>query len=68
MSRDESPDVRIADVECIASSDRAILCVIDGAEHWIPQTQVTADSEVYGLGHKGELVITGWLARRRGWS
>lgn len=68
MTREESPAVRIAGVKCIAASERAILCIVDGEEHWIPQSQVTADSEVYGLGHEGELVVTGWLARRRGWS
>lgn len=67
--RDSSRDrgtVAIDDVTCVRASANAILVRIDGAEHWIPQSQVHAESEVYGAGHEGRLVITRWIADQKG--
>lgn len=69
--RDEDDDrglepVVIVDVECIAQTERAIRVVIDGKQHWIPQSQVTPASEVYQLGDKGKLSITAWFAEKEG--
>ena len=33
---------------------------------WIPQSQIGEDSEVFGAGHNGKLVIPLWLAEREG--
>jgi hypothetical protein len=68
MSRDEDNDpVSIDDVICIADSGKAIrVHLSDGRLFWVPQSQVTAGSEVYGLGHHGTLVVTGWWARKNG--
>jgi len=49
-----------------AASDKSLLCVIDGEEHWIPQTQIDDDSEVYKRGDEGKLVISRWIARQKG--
>lgn len=54
------------DVVCLRSTDKAILVDIDGDEHWIPQSQVHEDSEVYRQGQTGTLVITQWIAKQRG--
>lgn len=69
--RDEDSDndpVSINDVECVGASKLAIHVRIDGALRWIPQSQVSDDSEVYALGHKGTLVVSGWFARKEGLS
>jgi hypothetical protein len=34
---------------------------------WVPQSQVTEDSEVYAKGHKGALHVTAWYAKQKGW-
>jgi len=34
---------------------------------WIPQSQITEDSEVYKLGTEGTLVVADWFAEKRGW-
>jgi len=52
--------------ECIRSTTQAILVVIDGAEHWIPQSQIHADSEVWKRGDKGKLIISKWIGAKRG--
>jgi hypothetical protein len=53
-------------VECRAETDKAILCVIDGEEHWIPKSHVDDDSEVYAKGHEGTLIVTEWIAKQKG--
>ena len=54
--------VRLQDVTCVAATDRAILCEIEGEKFWIPLSQVHDDSSVYELDDVGELVITEWIA------
>lgn len=54
------------DVTCAAETDRAILVKIDDVEHWIPKGHIHDDSEVFGRGHTGKLVITKWIAQKRG--
>jgi hypothetical protein len=48
-------------VEVIAEEPQALLCVIDGEEHWIAR-HLAAGSEVARKGDRGRLVIPGWLA------
>jgi len=59
-------NVTIEDVLCKASTDKAILAVIEGKEYWIPQSQIDDDSEVWGGGDEGTLVITEWIAMEKG--
>lgn len=69
MSRydeDEDDVVELSDVRCIGATPLAIRVVIDGRPHWIPQSQIADDSEVYAVSHHGRLVITGWFARKEG--
>lgn len=58
--------VEIDDVRCMRESSEAILCRIDGAEHWIPNSQVDEDSEVLGVGDIGTLIISDWIAEQKG--
>ena len=39
-----------------------------GDDLLIPVSQIDDDSEVYEVGHEGELVITEWLAGQREWT
>lgn len=64
MGRDET--VSFDNVVVKAETDKAILCVIDGDEHWIPKSQIDEDSEVYASGTEGTLVITDWIAQQKG--
>lgn len=54
------------DVTVLAETEKAILCVIDDEEHWIPISQIHDDSEVYRMGTEGVLIITRWLAKKKG--
>ena len=54
---------------CVAESPQAICVVapvLDKSE-WIPLSQVDDDSEVYKKGTRGDLIITEWLAEKKGW-
>jgi hypothetical protein len=66
MAWEKEPDVEFPDVTAIAQTDKALLCEIDGVQHWIPQSQISDDSEVYKKGDEGKLVITHWIAKEKG--
>lgn len=53
------------------ATDKAMLCVIDGDEHWVPHSQVHDDSDVYYedgqvFGDGEKLVVKEWWAEKEG--
>jgi hypothetical protein len=62
----DDKNIVVPGVECVRDGDRAILVVIDGTEHWIPQSQIHGDSDVWKRGDKGKLIITKWIGAKRG--
>lgn len=54
------------DVVAKNATEKAVLCEIDGEDHWIPRSQIDDDSEVYEKGHEGKLVVTRWIAEQKG--
>lgn len=62
----EDGTVEISGVTCIGGSAKALLVLIDGRQHWIPDSQVHEDSEVWRRGDKGKLVVTMWIAEQKG--
>lgn len=58
--------VRVAEVQCTKQTERAILCVIEGEDVWVPQSLVHDDSEVYRQGDFGTLIVPKWFARKNG--
>lgn len=57
--------ILIDEAKLIRSSDKAGLYAIDGAEYWIPWSQIHEDS-VDKDGDTGELWITEWIACEKG--
>ena len=56
------PDVvQFDSVEVVDEADEALLCVIEGEEHWIAK-HLALGSEVARKGDRGRLVIPSWLA------
>ena len=54
-------------VTAIAATDKAVLCELDdGGQHWVPQSQIHEDSEVWKRGDTGTLVVTQWWAEKQG--
>lgn len=51
-------------VVCLKATPLAMLCLIDGDEHWIPKSHVHDDSEVFNDSDnkEGKLVISEWIA------
>lgn len=47
-------------------TEKALLCVIDDEEHWIPKSHIHDDSEVYEEGQEGDLVVSEWIANEKG--
>lgn len=60
--------VRFKDVraENVTPSKLALVCWINGEQHFIPLSQIDDDSEVFGSGDEGELVISEWIAIQKG--
>jgi hypothetical protein len=61
-----SPSESLYDVEAIAETDLALLCLIDDQEIWVPKSQITDDSEVKEEGDAGILTVTAWFTKRSG--
>lgn len=62
----ETDAVTVEDVRAIGATPKALCVEIEGRDVWIPQGQITDDSEVYEIGHRGKLVITRWIAEQKG--
>ena len=65
--------VEIDNVEVITETDEgftshgALKCLFQAAETiWIPKSQVDDRSEVYKSGHKGVIMISEWIAGKKG--
>lgn len=58
--------VRIPEVTALRQTENALLVRVDGEEVWIPQSQIDDDSEVYKAGHAGVLVVSAWIAEKKG--
>jgi hypothetical protein len=56
--------VEVERVKCV--TDKALCVIVEGEEVWIPKSQIHDDSEVWGAGHEGTLVIPLWLAEAKG--
>ncbi len=54
------------DVVVKKTTDKALLCEIDGEEHWIPRSQCLDGTSVEDEGDEGSIVIPAWLARAKG--
>ena len=54
----------LGEAECIRETDKAILVVLEGEEHWVPKSAIHDDSEVFGDGMAGTLVVHPWFARK----
>jgi hypothetical protein len=62
--------VTIGKGECIVEREKAILVTMEDRDNnqvdrWIPISCLHANSEVYGLGHTGEVVVLAWWAEEK---
>lgn len=58
---------KFKDCTCIIETDLAIKVEDDssGETAWVPKSQVDDDSEVYGMGHEGDLIVNSWFAKNK---
>lgn len=64
MSSDPGLEVEL-EVEVIATTDRAILCEIEGYEHWIPRKLISEEGDISDQSTNGDIgtvVIPEWFA------
>lgn len=69
MAKDET--IEFENVEVRHATERALLCVIDGEEYWMPKSQIASGSELdesSEAGDKGSLLVSEWIAREKGLS
>jgi len=59
-------EVGFEDVEVLLDTGTALLVEIEEEKYWIPQSQVSEDSEVWKKGDSGRLVISRWIAKEKG--
>ena len=53
-------------VTSLRATASALLCRIDGKDHWIPQSQIDDDSELWEAEQEGELIVSQWFAEQKG--
>jgi len=41
---------------------------IDTEPVWVPQNHIDADSEVYRKDDEGTLIVSDWIAEKKGWA
>lgn len=52
---------------CVSASGKAIrVRLASGAYHWIPNSVVDEDSEVFKDGDEGKLVVKSWFCEKEG--
>ena len=61
----------ISNAEGIKDSDSGKALLVEAPEfdepQWVPHSQIDDLSEVYKPGTSGDLVVSEWLARQKGW-
>ena len=67
--KEDADQVHFFNVTCVGETEKAIRvdgpCWLDA--EWVPQSQVTSDSEVWEKDQEGTLVVTRWIAEEKGW-
>lgn len=62
------PGFDIPDTRAIRETEKALYVYSPEIGFWwVPKSQITVDSEVNEPGDHGELCITEWLAKQKGW-
>ena len=56
------PTVELQVKTVVKETTEALLCRIDGVDHWIPKSLIGADSDVRAEGDSGTLEIPEWFA------
>jgi hypothetical protein len=64
QQQQEWPDeVTFEDCTVLRETEKAILVEMeDGEEIWFPQSQISANSELWRAGQSGALVVSKWIA------
>lgn len=60
--------ILIEGAECVNEYENSIIVTVDEdyEEHSIPRSQLHSDSDIHGFGDSGNLIITKWIAEKRG--
>ena len=58
--------VEFEDVEAISQTALALKVIVEEKTVWIPQSQISENSEVWKNGQKGTLIVTEWIAEEKG--
>lgn len=66
MAFEPAEMVQFDDVVAIADTPAAVLCVIEDDKVWIPRSQIAKGSEVQNNEDEGSLLITKWIAKKKG--
>lgn len=58
--------VTITNAMAIEETEKAILCTINGQNHWFPKSTILSQSEVFTPGDVGALIVKPWVAKDKG--
>jgi hypothetical protein len=60
--------VTITNAMAIEETEKAILCTINGQNHWFPKSTILSQSEVITPGDVGALIVKPWVAKDKGFA
>ena len=63
-----SEGVNVGQATVLFENELSLKVNLEGEEVLIPKSQIHDNSEVYKAGTEGSLIVTEWLAEKRGWS
>lgn len=66
MSFAEDETCEFDDCVCVSETAKAILVRCGDKQCWVPKSQVSDDSEVYGYEDAGKLIVKAWFAEKEG--
>lgn len=52
--------------DCKKITEKAALLVIDGADYWIPFSQIASEDRSFNEGDSGEIAVKLWLLEEKG--
>jgi hypothetical protein len=58
--------IEFGDVKAVADSELGLRISVGGKAVWVPKSEIHEDSDVYENGTEGTLIISEWVAKKKG--
>jgi hypothetical protein len=56
------------EAKALRETPAALLVETEYGEAWIPKSHINGNSDVYQQGDEGTLIVSAWIAEKKGWT